>query len=176
MEAEGAFAYFKGACVRDFQGEQGRIVSINPSFVEIGWELPDTSAVREEKLLRTEDRCRFGIAILTLDRGWVPLGEVLGPPTHSIVSEVRAILGEESDHNPFQNKDHLGPGPRGGRLVKMERWSCSGASYEQTCVGIAEDNHGRILRIKINPEYKSSYNSEYKRFVREKNRRKKRRA
>ena len=166
--------YLKGACVRDHSGASGRLVDVESEFVRIGWERPDSSIPREEKLAKAEDRYRFGIEILTMDKGWAPLEQVIpAVPVNDVVSEVRAIL-DEQNHNPFQNKSRLGPGPRGGTLREKKRWECSGFGYEQFCVGIAEDNQGRILRIKIDPEYKSKYNAEYKRFVKNKRRRRRR--
>lgn len=166
--------YLSGACVRDPAGETGRILAVGPSFVRIGWDLPHTSVCREEELPRAEDRFRFGVEVLTLDRGWVPLAFVIPPvgPVRDVVAEVTAIL--ESDHDPFKRKSRLGPGPRGGTLKKAGRWSCSGSGYQQTCVGIAADNRGQTIHIVIDPEYKAQYNRDYKRFIRNRRRRRKR--
>lgn len=158
-------SYLKGACVRDKVGSRGRLVSIEDTSVIVGWET-HTSSLREETLDKTSDRYRYGVEVLTLDRGWAPLSDILPSPTpgERIVSEMRHIL--EQNHNPFQNKAKLGPGPRGGTNQRRNRWSCSGSGYDQVCVGIAEDNNGQILRIRIDPEYKAQYNREYKRWRR----------
>lgn len=152
------------------------MIAVGSKTISIGWDRADSTVPREEKLSRTEDRYRFGIEVLTLDKGWAPLGQVLpaAPVQVDVVSEVRAIL-DEQNHNPFQNKSRLGPGPRGGTLREKNRWQCSGSGYEQICTGIAEDNAGRVIHIKINQEWKSTYNREYKRFQKNKRRRKRRR-
>lgn len=169
-------SYLKGACVRDRTGESGRLEAVQSTFVEISWDLPNTSAVRAERLERSDDRFRFAVEILTMDKGWVPLGDVLpgAQDLSGIVAEVRQIL-DEGDHNPFQNKQRLGPGPRGSTMSRKQRWSCSGSGYSYTCVGIASENRGRVLHINIDPDYKRRYNADYKRFIRNRNRRRNRR-
>jgi hypothetical protein len=165
-------SYLKGACVRDSTGVTGRLLAVAEDHFQIGWDLPHTTVPREEKLERSADRFQFGVEVLTLDKGWAPIGLVLPAPASpsNIVAEVRAILDEDSDHNPFKNRANLGPGPRGHTHTKKKRWECSGSGYEQVCIGIAEDNQGKILRISIDPAYKAEYNQQYKRWVRDKRR------
>lgn len=167
--------YLKGACVRDTQGDSGRLIAVEEDSVRIGWDLPHTTVPREEKLKKAEDRFRFGVEVLTLNAGWVPLGQVLPGPraVSNIVAEVREILGEASEHNPFKRKANLGPGPRGHTHHRRRRWECNGSGYEQTCIGIAEDNSGQVLRISIDPAYKATYNREYKQWAKKRRLKKK---
>jgi len=88
-----------------------------------------------------------------------------------ILSEVHGILAEGGNHNPFQNKKNLGPSIRGGTNKQKRRWECSGEGYQQTCVGIAEDNKDRVITINIDPDWKKVYNEEYKADPRNKARR-----
>lgn len=170
-------SYLKGTMVRDASPENqavGHLLDLSNNRVRVGWELGFTSAVREEDLDIGEERCRHGIEVLTLDRGWIPFGDVLpvAPGPSGIISELRRIT--EDDHNPFQNKSRLGPGPLGSTLVKKNRWSCSGSGYQQTCVGVAPETKGRTIRVVIDPEKKRQYNKIYKRFLRNRRRRRRR--
>lgn len=164
-------SYLKGSCVRDLAGDTGRILAIEQDFIRVGWDLPDTSIKREEQLTRAEDRYRFNLEILTIDRGWAPLAQILpeSKPRSDIVAEMRAIL-ETKLHNPFRNKSRLGPGPEGDTLKKRNRWECSGGNYHQTCVGVAEINKGQVLQLFTDPEKKSAYNAIYKAYRKNKRR------
>jgi hypothetical protein len=176
-------SYLKGSCVRDRAGGIGRIMGVTPSALTIGWEIPDTSAVRQERLGEADERLRTGIEILTLNAGWQPLAEVLGlsqapqAPTLSergqeVVSELEHFLSEWEpstlgpSQNPFKRKKVLGPGPKGDTNRQAKKWSCSGADYSYSCVGIAPETRGRSFSFTVDPAKKAAYNKRYKRWRR----------
>lgn len=81
----------------------------------------------------------------------------------------------KSSHYPFKRKSLLGPRtlhrlrppappPRKTRLhSRRNRWSCNKiAAYRQLCTGIAKDNKGQKLRIRIHQDYKKQYNKTFK--------------
>jgi hypothetical protein len=172
-------SYLKGACIRDQQGNRGRILDFSSDSIRVGWDLEGTTAIREESLSFEDPSIRFGLEILTLDRGWARLGTFIERPNsvhetvRSCIREIESLLAEEtsskkkksSEHNPFSNKKRLGPGPRGDTMARKQRWKCSGSNYNYVCKGIAPETKGRTLKIHIDPDYKARYNREYKRWV-----------
>ena len=75
-------------------------------------------------------------------------------------SIARAPLQEkQSDHWPYKNKSHLGPGPKGGEHEQADDWECVCSDYECDC----EDKlSGETKRVKIKKPYKKRYNALYK--------------
>jgi hypothetical protein len=158
-----------GSSVRDRDGLEGKIVSWVLPEVTIGWNdghiLP-----REETFDQANPRLRTQIEVLSLDAGWVPLGNfmsVSGLPTpgHSTVTQMRKLIGEADallekgkEHWPYKNKSKLGPGPRGGENSQTDGWNCKCANYKCACKG----PEGKKRTIVIDKGYKKAYNKEYK--------------
>ena len=176
-------SYLKGSSVRDREGCVGRIMGVTPQALTIGWEIPDTPAVRQERLREADERLRTGIEIWTLNAGWRPLGEVLklaqAPETanlseksREVIDELRQLLSEWEpstlgpSQNPFKRKKTLGPGPKGETIRQQKKWSCSGADYSYSCVGIAPETRGRSFSFTVDPAKKAAYNRRYKRWRR----------
>jgi hypothetical protein len=73
----------------------------------------------------------------------------------------------EVDRRPFKRANAIGPGPRGGwghaaKHKKRDYWKCKCSKYKCRCVG----KEGEKKKVKLSPEYKSDYNSEYKQWAR----------
>lgn len=167
-----------GSQVRDRDGTTGKILSWHLPEVTIGWDdgkiLP-----REETLDQTNPRLKHQIEVLSLDAGWVPVGNFLsitGVPSsgNSMIQQVRKLLGEADamlensakreltekgkKHWPYKNKSSLGPGPRGGSNKQNDSWDCKCANYQCKC----KNADGGSRTVKIDKGYKSAYNAEYK--------------
>ncbi len=150
-------SFLTGACVRDVYGKMGRLVRVDDQGATILWETPGSIVGREERLSVREDRRGPKLEVLTLSDGWVFLDSVL--PTFE---ETETKKKQKSIHNPFRHEKELGPGPRGERIKAKKRWKCSGSNYSYNCVGVAPDNRGRKMTIKVNRKWKSEYNRDYK--------------
>lgn len=157
----------QGTQVRDVYGLSGRVLGIVENWVRLAWNRG--SAIQEENLLRTDPRVSYQIEALTLDRGWMPLGHLIGvAPGQAVYEDVQSLMGEAQllteagKHHPFKRASVLKRGIRGRTLKKSDHWTCkkSGA-YSQLCKGKG-DMKGRTKKVKIDPAYKASYNSEYK--------------
>lgn len=162
-----------GSTVRDRDGTEGKIMAWALPEVTIGWNdgklLP-----REETLSESNPRLRHQIEVLSLDAGWVPLGNFMnasGVPTpgHSTISQMRKLLGEadslpivteKTKHYPFKNKSHLGPGPRGGENDEEQVWNCKCSNYKCQC----KNKEGGSRVVNIDKGYKAAYNAEYKKW------------
>lgn len=157
-------SFLSGACVRDQLGHKGRFLGLSGREASILWETPGSVAGRKETFHPNDDRLRYRIEVLSLSAGWVLLDQVL--PKFEAVQSWKSPLSEaQSVHNPFRNKERLGPGPRGQLMQKRRRWKCAGSDYEYTCTGQAPDNKGRKIKIKVNRAWKAAYNRDYKRLI-----------
>lgn len=77
----------RGSQVRDQRGRLGRIVSITVPRVKLSWIKPNSMLTTEELLDRADPRVWNEIDILTFDRGWIPMGSILGARPHGRVEE-----------------------------------------------------------------------------------------
>ena len=171
-----------GATVRDRDGAAGKFLRWQLPEVAIGWEDEGQILPREETLDRANPRLRDQIEVMTLDAGWVPLGNFMsedGVPTpgHSTVTQLRKLMAEADEmplaeagkaHYPFKRKSHLGPGPRSGENDKANHWDCKCKNYNCTCKGTGPFK-GRTRSVFIDPGYKAAYNKEYKAWRAKKN-------
>jgi len=129
---------FLGCQVRRVNsGEAGRIRGMSESGVEIGWE-PKTGVIPTEQTFAPGDATfATGIEVYTLDRGWIPAGELPGfnesteqatmpnekPAIRSglsnLLGEIRkaleaapqALAEKESPHWPFRHTKSRQGGP-----------------------------------------------------------------
>lgn len=77
-----------------------------------------------------------------------------------LVESLAALL--EKTFSPFKRCKKIGKGPRGDTNAQVRQWDCSKkGKYVQLCKGLGPMK-GRTKIVRINPEYKSGYNSEYK--------------
>lgn len=169
-------AVLRGSAIRNRKGTPGRIESVSLPWVKLSWEVAGRPGGRGESFLRSDPKLMDEIEILTLDRGWVPLGEVVGPtredgprgPNDTLIVELRGILDERSKHYPFKRKGVLGPTqahksgppPTGTRRVrKRGKWNCKCKDYVCKCSG---PSGGKKIRIKR--DYKISYNHAYRKW------------
>lgn len=161
-----------GASVRDRDGMTGKIIRWQLPTVAIAWEERGRAVPREETLDRTNPRLRNQIEVMTLDAGWVPLGNFMsetGVPMHSTITQLRKLIAEADQavplfekgkaHWPFKNKSHLGPGPRDGENDQTDNWDCKCADYKCVC-----KSGDKERKVRIDRAYKREYNKEYKRW------------
>jgi hypothetical protein len=88
-----------------------------------------------------------------------------------VVGEMRLLIeAHRNKRYPFKRKSVLGPGPRGRIHTKTDRWVCRNAGpYVQRCViKKGRKGQGRVKMVYIDPDYKQDYNSEYKRWRKQK--------
>lgn len=154
-----------GAAVRNADGALGRIVDVAMPWVTLGW-LKDRGPVTETVRF---DLDLDGVEVLTLEEGWVPLNEMVevsfeeGPC--GLIEDIDSLV--EADRRPFKRAASIGPGPRhgwahGSTLRKRDYWKCKCGGYKCLCTG----KEGEKKKIKLSPEYKSSYNKQYKQWHR----------
>ena len=62
----------RGVSVRTGRGQEGRIVDASPGYVRLAWNEGHAESIR-----RSSSRLVDDIEVLTLNRGWQPLGWVL---------------------------------------------------------------------------------------------------
>jgi len=105
-----------GATVRDRDGTTGRILDWQLPDVTIGWEDEGKLLPREECLDQDNPRLREEIHVMSLDAGWVPLGNFMSPsgaptPGHSTVVQMRKLLAHAEDplgvHHLLDEAEHL---------------------------------------------------------------------
>ena len=78
----------------------------------------------------------------------------------ALVEEMDTLM--EKTFSPFKRCKKIGTGPRGGDNAKVGQWDCSKqGKYVQKCIGKGPMK-GRTKIVKIDPEYKSGYNAQYK--------------
>lgn len=170
-----------GAHVRDERGATGRILGWGAD-VCIGWQDGKHLLPREERLALDSARVHDQIQVWTLGEGWQPLARFAafqgGPSTmsaciqqlRSLISEtlaldgipmVESMLDEKTKHYPFKNKQSIGKGPRGSTNKATDHWNCKCSSpYTCKCKGA----DGEKKTVNIDPDYKSDYNAEYRRW------------
>jgi hypothetical protein len=81
----------------------------------------------------------------------------------SALFEEGETLVEKVDRRPFKRAASIGPGPRHGwpdgpKHQKRDHWKCKCKNYQCRCNG----KDGEKKKIKLEPRWKSAYNSEYK--------------
>lgn len=155
-----------GSAVRDIRPgsvRDGRILNMNAEGIHVDWstggyEWSPTSVISYE------DSClEWAIEILTFDQGWVPVRRVLGATAqYSRTNESTDLT--ETEHDPFKSKNTNGPGPRGRVVSKRKkfRWSCKCKDYVCVCkTGGNQHRKAKTKIVKIDPEYKKTYNADY---------------
>jgi hypothetical protein len=167
---------YDGCAVRDLDGRSGRVVKTTESTVEIGWTATGTCLPQVEKISRKDERLQRAVEVLTLDRGWCPMSEVVGLRESAgkfggLLDELKTLLPETKGFRyPFKRKSSIGLGPRKGRNTarKSEPWECSCKPYGCTCVS-GKGRTKRVRKVKINKSWKKQYNKEYKAWASKKN-------
>ena len=186
---------FLGCQVRRVNsGEAGRIRGMSESGVEIGWE-PKTGVIPTEQTFAPGDATfATGIEVYTLDRGWIPAGELPGfnesteqatmpnekPAIRSglsnLLGEIRkaleaapqALAEKESPHWPFRHTKSRQGGPNKEFDIRgdsrADDWECTCSNYKCSCKGIG-DNKGAKKRVRIPKAYKKRYNKAYKAWI-----------
>lgn len=175
----------RGSHVRHSDGREGQILRVSLPWVRLEWYGDEEES---EAMLRSDPKLREDIEVLTTDRGWIPLGSILGvvkeakmenyDSVRSLVEEVRGILDLDENkklmgkfkkgtkHNPFKRVKKgkgLGPGPRGSTKVpgkKRNYWKCRCQSYKCLCRG----SEGEKKTVKIDRSYKDTYNVAYRKY------------
>lgn len=86
----------KGSCVRDLLGRSGRVLEESAEGVRLSWDVPGQLPRREELVARDDVRLGGEVEVLTLARGWVPLGSALEDqrPRGRDALEARRALNE----------------------------------------------------------------------------------
>lgn len=79
-------SHLRGASVRTKDGRQGRVENVSAPWVKLNWFTPG-SAPQTQCLLRSDPSLDEEIDVLTTDRAWIPLGDVLG--TGRLAQEMR---------------------------------------------------------------------------------------
>lgn len=67
-----------GSAVRANDGRTGRVASVSLPWIRFAWDVPGEVSAKEEALLRSDPRLDSNIEILTLDRGWCAVGQLVG--------------------------------------------------------------------------------------------------
>lgn len=137
----------EGCSVWDDQGREGVIVFTSDLLTLVEWASGYVECVPAARRHDVLSSVRLGIS-----------SQVRG-----VLTEMSNLM-EEDPRNPFRHKSRLGPGPEGEFHTEKNKWSCSGANYSYQCVGIATENKGNVLNLKVDPEKKAAYNRKYKRF------------
>jgi hypothetical protein len=169
-----AHTMFDGCAVRDIYGASGRIVKTTADAVEIGWAATGQCLPRVERLSRKDERLQNVVQILTLDKGWCALSEVVGLRESAgkfggLIAELTDLFEVKGKRYPFKRRSSIGLGPRKGRNRKRAKdpWECSCGTYACTCKS-GKGRNARTRKIKISKGYKKSYNKEYKAWARAK--------
>jgi hypothetical protein len=165
-----------GCAVRDVYGASGRVIEVTSEVVKIGWKAERQILPRNETIGRRDDRLARAVEILTLDRGWCPMSEVVGIKEHltrnaALIDELQEIsktLDEVKGFRyPFKRKKKLGPGPF-NRLHKSRQkhpFDCSCGNYKCTCKRSTPAGGTETKKVKIDKGYKRMYNKKYKAWV-----------
>ena len=90
-----------GSAIRGIDGSRGRVVSVSLPWIRLKWDVPGDVVAREESILRSDPKLDTDIEILTMDRGWCPVGSIVGARerVESISQSIRddmSFLEEES--------------------------------------------------------------------------------
>ena len=166
----------RGSTVRDNAGTKGELLNLTLPWVKVGWQDEGALAPREESFLRSDPRME-AVEILTLDQGWIPLGNLIGveeeadgPRGPSLVEDLENLLLEKP-RSPFKTAASIGPSVAGGwpakkggkhhmKHRKQDYWDCSGSNYHYLCKG----KEGEKKKIKRDPGAKAVYNKDYKEY------------
>lgn len=182
----------RGSRVRSEGGESGVLSRVSLPWVRIEWQQEDGS-VRSQSLLRSSLQNEGkGIEVLTMDRGWVSLGSLIGVKEEAkvenydrvmgLVEDVRDILDlHEQDkaskkikgkfkkatkHNPFKylkKGKALGPGPRGSTEVPGTKTGYWRCRcHSYKC--LCRGTEGERKRVDIEKGYKATYNKAYRKW------------
>jgi len=158
----------KGAKVRSLEtGAPGTIEHVSASKVEIAWD--DGTALLPEYVVysRDDDRLFGEMEVFLINRGWVPLGDILASDTlrdqKTAIEMEPGSWGEaRADHNPFQHERDLGPGPRGKQRSSQQRHDCEReGAYVQLC---RDRRTGRVKRVRVDKDWKRRYNRDWDQF------------
>lgn len=167
-----------GCAVRDIYGAVGRVVGLTNSAVDISWAASSSALPRVERISRKDDRLKQAVEVLTLDRGWCAMAEVVGIQESAgrygdLLAELKSLLEVKGFRYPFKRKGSIGLGPRKGRnrARSSEPWECSCSNYKCTCIS-GKGRNKRRRKIRISRGYKHTYNKEYKAWSRAKRKKK----
>lgn len=168
-----------GSSVRDASGRRGEILSIDPSFMVVGWWDTGSPGVQEEDLAPEDERCAQ-IEVLTLSAGWVPVGNFVeaseveeeGPRGLTLAEDLQNLLIEKK-HSPFKRAAKTGPAIGSKITRKRNYWSCEkgkhggykprsggGNKNYQACTG----KEGEKKTVSRDKSKKAAYQKLYKRF------------
>jgi hypothetical protein len=133
-----------GSSIRDADGTLGRVAGASRGWVRLNWFDTGQIAPRKEVLRRSDLRLDT-VQILTLNTGWIPLGQLVGAKN----------IAEKSKHSPFQHKNPLGPGPKGKKIFRKGKWVCKAQGPNAQICRNVKGNFTRVFRT--DPEKKAAY-------------------
>lgn len=119
----------RGSFVRHTDGREGQVLRVSLPWVRLEWVGEDGS----ETMLRSDPKLREDIEVLTTDRGWIPLGSILGvvkeeaemenyDSVRSLVEEVRGILDlDQEDGVLSETKKLMGKFKKGTKHNPFKR-------------------------------------------------------
>lgn len=118
----------RGSFVRHSDGREGTVLRVSLPWVRLEWNGEDGS----EAMLRSDPKLREDIEVLTTDRGWIPLGSILGvvkeeakmenyDSVRSLVEEVRGILDLDGPEDLSEDKKLMGKFKKGTKHNPFKR-------------------------------------------------------